>query len=75
MKTIRGKATIGPDGTLTMHLTEKLAPGEHEVTLTVLDGGESTSARLPFDLPMVEIDAWPEGLSLRREDLYGDWGR
>jgi len=74
-KTFRGKATVGSDGILTMHLAEGLAPGEHDVTLTVVEGGESQPPRLPFDLPMVEVDAWPAGLSLRREDMYGDWGR
>ncbi|MBI2298475.1 MAG: hypothetical protein HYU66_05900 [Armatimonadetes bacterium] len=75
MKTFEGKATVGPDGTLTMHLTEELAPGEHEVRLTVLAGGESEPPKLPLDLAMVEVDAWPAGLSLRREDMHDDWGR
>lgn len=25
--------------------------------------------------PVISVGAWPEGLSLRREDLYGDDGR
>ena len=31
--------------------------------------------RPPLDLPVHDFGPWPEGLSLRREDLYADWGR
>ncbi|HEY5302389.1 MAG TPA: hypothetical protein VIJ55_17100 [Acetobacteraceae bacterium] len=27
------------------------------------------------NLPVVDLGAWSEGISLRREDLYGDNGR
>jgi len=75
MKTISGTATVGPDGALTMRVPPDVSQGEHEVTLTVPDGSQDGVSALPFDLPTFEIDAWPDGLSLRREDLYGDWGR
>ena len=26
-------------------------------------------------LPVVDLGPWPEGVSLRREDIYGDDGR
>lgn len=29
----------------------------------------------PLDFPVDDLGPWPEGLSLRREDLYGDDGR
>lgn len=35
----------------------------------------SSEVRAPFDFPIHDIGPWPEGLSLRREDLYDDWGR
>ena len=31
--------------------------------------------RKPFDFPVDHIGQWPEDLSLRREDMYGDDGR
>ena len=37
----------------------------HEITT----GGES------LDFPVDDLGPWPEGLSLRREDMYGDDGR
>lgn len=32
-------------------------------------------ARQPPDFPVISVGRWPEDLSLRREDLYGDDGR
>ena len=29
----------------------------------------------PSDFPVINVDAWPENLSLRREDLYDNRGR
>jgi hypothetical protein len=31
--------------------------------------------RAALDFPVISVGQWPEGLSLRREDLYGDDGR
>ena len=31
--------------------------------------------RAALDSPVISVGQWPEGLSLRREDLYGDDGR
>ena len=29
----------------------------------------------PLDFPVDDLGPWPDGLSLRREDMYGDDGR
>ena len=31
--------------------------------------------RKPLDFPVISVGKWPEDLSLRREDIYGDDGR
>lgn len=31
--------------------------------------------RKPLDFPVISVGQWPEDLSLRREDMYGDDGR
>jgi len=31
--------------------------------------------RKPLDFPVISVGKWPENLSLRREDMYGDNGR
>ena len=35
----------------------------------------SPQKRKPLNLPVIDVGPWPEGLSLRREDMYGDDGR
>lgn len=37
--------------------------------------GKRTTAKEPLDFPVDDPGPWPEGLSLRREDMYGDDGR
>lgn len=75
MRTVETLATIGPDGTLTARVPSDVPPGEHRVTLiideTALDQPEDPLA----DFPVISVGVWPEELSLRREDLYGDFGR
>src|SRR6266511_993917 len=36
---------------------------------------ERDSSSVCEDFPVVNVDSWPAGLSLRREDMYDDWGR
>ena len=35
----------------------------------------STKDKIPLDFPVISVGKWPEHLSLRREDMYGDHGR
>jgi len=67
------------------HLAEligRLAPGEE----LIITKGDRTVAKLIAppaatpghdrgDFPVVSVGPWPEGLSLRREDIYDDDGR
>jgi hypothetical protein len=36
---------------------------------------KQASPRTPLDFPVISVGKWPEDLSLRREDMYGDDGR
>lgn len=36
---------------------------------------KSTTGKELLDFPVDDLGPWPEGLSLRREDMYGDDGR
>lgn len=74
MKTIETTATVGPDGALTARVPPEVPPGEHRVVL-VIEEEPAREKASPFDFPVHDLGPWPEGLSLRREDLYGDWGR
>jgi hypothetical protein len=32
----------------------------------------SPGERTPLDLPVIDVGPWPEGLTLSREEIYGD---
>lgn len=36
---------------------------------------EQPAPRKPLGFPVISVGKWPEDLSLRREDMYGDDGR
>ena len=36
---------------------------------------KKSNAQEPLDFPTISVGNWPEDLSLRREDMYGDDGR
>jgi hypothetical protein len=68
-------ARVTRDGTLTARVPPDVPPGEHRVVLALEDGPAAGDQRPPLDFPVDDWGAWPEGLSLRRKDLYGDWGQ
>lgn len=78
MTEIRAKILVGPDRRISGTAPEEIPPGEHEVIIPVPPAPPHHKARKPFDvedLPVVDLGPWPEGVSLRREDIYGDDGR
>lgn len=79
MRAIQLKATITQDGTLTARVPADVSPGEHEALLVLHDPVTEQGARpLPdtgLVLPADDLGPWPEGLSLRREEMYGERGR
>jgi len=38
-------------------------------------GRSAETSKTSLDFPVDDLGPWPEGLSLRREDMYGDDGR
>jgi hypothetical protein len=53
-------------------------PGEHEATINLAPPPTGERPENPFDvdtLPTHDLGPWPEGLSLRREDIYDEDGR
>jgi hypothetical protein len=50
-------------------------PGMDRVVLVIEDAPWPEPERGPLDLPLLGVGPWPENLSLRREDMYGDDGR
>jgi len=75
MKAIETTGTVTEDGKLIVDLPPDVAPGEHKVIIVIDTAGERNGAPPLGDLPLHDFGPWPEDLSLRREDMYGDWGR
>jgi hypothetical protein len=89
--TVETMAKVTPEGTLAMRVPPSVCPGEHQVVLVLEaaetqsnaqepaeqgeDLEESSETIGPFGIRVHDFGPWPEGLSLRREDMYGDSGR
>ena len=76
MTVITTRITVSSDGTISSTLALPL--GEHVANIEVRDLPARQLPTLPFDvdaLPVHDLGPWPEWLSLRREDMYGDDGR
>ncbi|MCG6137914.1 MAG: hypothetical protein MET45_25310 [Nostoc sp. LLA-1] len=80
MKTIETIATVTKDGKITVQLPPDIPAGEHQVVIVIADKPVAEKVamkekRPPFNFPVDHYGSWPENLSLRREDMYDDWGR
>jgi hypothetical protein len=79
MTVVTTRLTVAEDGTISGHAPiGQLPPGEHVASIEVRERPPRQLPTLPFDvdaLPRHDLGPWPEGLSLRRENLYGDDGR
>ncbi len=75
MKTIQTNILVDPEHTTTLRLPDDIAPGAYRVTLVIDDQPIATKKGDFSDFPVIDVGPWTEGLSLRREDMYGDDGR
>ncbi|WP_373526953.1 hypothetical protein [Nostoc sp.] len=80
MKSIETIATVTKDGKITAQLPLDIPEGEHQVVIVIdekplAQEAESKEKRPPLNFPVHNCGLWPENLSLRREDMYDDWGR
>jgi len=74
MKTIETTAVIGEDRILQVQLPPDITPAPHQVAVVIDEPAAATSKSLD-DFPTIDVGPWPAGLSLRREEIYGDDGR
>ena len=80
MKTIETIATVTADGKITVQLPPDIPAGEHRIVVMIdeqplVEKSQTKEKRPPLDFPVHNCGPWPENLSLRREDMYDDWGR
>jgi hypothetical protein len=75
MKTIETTVIVGPDRTIILPVPQDVALGAYRIVVVIEEATQAPPTPQPLDLPLLPAVAWPEHLSLRREDLYDDWGR
>ena len=77
MRVIETRGTVTADGELLVRVRapEGAAPVPHRVVVVIEDLPPAGRQPQPLHLPLLPVESWPADLSLRREDLYGDWGR
>jgi hypothetical protein len=78
MNDIRTRIHVGSDHRITGTAPAEVPPGEHDATITVATPLVRQRSGKPFDvneLLTIDLGPWPAGISLRREDMYGDDGR
>ena len=77
MTEIRARVLVGSDRRISGTAPQAVPPGEHEVTIIVLPLPNRQRPTKPFyvdALPNHDMGPWPEGLDLRREDMYDEDG-
>jgi hypothetical protein len=77
MKTIETDVVVGRDGMarIDLKLPGDVLPGRHRAVLVLDDRPlpiATPAVRSLADFPVHDFGPWPEGLSLRRADLYGE---
>lgn len=80
MKAIATTVIVTADGKITLQLPPDIAPGEHQVVLVIDEQSVppklvTKKERPPLNFPVHDVGPWPANLSLRREDMYDEWGR
>jgi hypothetical protein len=55
-----------------LELAEQLSPEEQARLIDELQAKRPARQRPPLNFPVDDVGEWPEGLSLRREEWYGD---
>jgi hypothetical protein len=82
MRAIETEMSVAADGkaVIELQVPSTVTAGKHRAVV-VLDERQAdddraaTVVHLPLDLPVHDFGPWPVGLSLQREQLYGEQGR
>ena len=75
MKTIETTVLVTPEGTVTLQLPEDIPPGEHRIVVVIDEQPIVREKRPPLKFSAYPVGLVVDAVTLRREYLYGDWGR
>lgn len=75
MRILQTDATVSVEGTITVPVSPEIEPGSKVGVFLVVREHLNDVPVEPLDLPSHDLGIWPDGLSMRREDLYAENGR
>ncbi len=75
MRMIETTVTVTEEGKMTIQLPQDIVPGEHQVVIVIEEQPIKKEMQSLADFPVRDYGPWPANLSLRREDMYDEWGR
>ncbi len=78
MITVESISEVAQDQTLKIELPKSVTPGPHRVVVVIEESPLAAAQRKPdgpLRLTKLQLQAWPENSTFRREDIYGDTGR
>jgi hypothetical protein len=74
MKTIETTIQVDDEGNATIRLPPDMKAGAYRAVL-VIEGPERPATRSPLTFSAHDVGPWPEGFTVRREEIFGDDGR
>jgi hypothetical protein len=72
MPVVHAKIRVAEDGSISGKAPREVPAGEYQAPITV---PEPKRKRRRLDLPLHDCGPWPEGFTVRREEIYDDEGR
>jgi hypothetical protein len=76
MSVINTTVEVGPDRRIQLQAPADLPPGTYRVVVQIIEPPAPPGrVDIAANMPKWDPGPWPENLSLRREDMYGDDGR
>ena len=72
MPVVHATIRVAPDGTISGKAPAEVPPGEYDAPLEL---PARKPKRKALDLPLHDCGPWPDGFTVRREEIYGDDGR
>jgi hypothetical protein len=74
MVTIETTIEVDEQGKATIQLPAEMKPGPYRAVL-LIEGQEPAVSRAPLTFSAHDVGPWPDGFTVRREEIYGDDGR
>ena len=75
MRSIETTASVTVEGTLTVEIPRDIPLGEHRVVIVIDEQPVERYQQDLHDFPVDDLGPWPQNLTLRREEMYDEWGR